>query len=373
MAEKKKSTSKKKGTSKSKLIILAVEIVVIIAMFLVAYQVFKMTKPKQGPTTIELNKEELDITEEVKEREEMKGYRNIALFGVDATSDAQLYTGSNSDSIMIASINMDTGAIKLVSVYRDTFLNIDDTNTFTKCNAAYSRGTVNGSKLKGGATPAIRMLNKNLDLDIEDFVTVGYKGLKEVVDGLGGIYIDIDEVELGHINNYQITIAEKVLKCDYVPVTETGYQKLDGLQAAAYCRIRYGGGDDFKRASRQREVLKAIEAQAKKADLNTLTKVFNEVIDDVYTSIDKDDIMDLIKNISKYHIEEEGGFPNENMRTTANIGAKGSCVIPVDLEKNVIWLHHFLFEDQEYTVTDRVKEYSKHIEEETYEYLHKKQ
>ena len=105
--------------------------------------------------------------------------------------------------------------------------------------------------------------------------------------------------------------------------------------------------------------------------LNTVY-TYDQVIVNAST-IDKDDIMDLIKNISKYHIEEEGGFPNENMRTTANIGAKGSCVIPVDLEKNVIWLHHFLFEDQEYTVTDRVKEYSKHIEEETYEYLHKKQ
>lgn len=365
--------NKKKGAKKGKLIILVIELIVIVAMFFVAYQVFKITKPKTGPTTIELDKTQLEIPEEVKENVVMKGYRNIALFGVDATTDAQLYTGSNSDSIMIASINMDTGAIKLVSVYRDTFLNIDDTNTFTKCNAAYARGTVNGMKLKGGANPAIKMLNKNLDLDIEDFVTVGYKGLRELVDGLGGIYIDIDEVELGHINNYQITIAEKVLKCVYTPVTETGYQKLDGLQAAAYCRIRYGGGDDFKRASRQREVLKAIEEQAKKADLNTLTKIFNDVIDDVYTSIDKEDILDLIKNISKYHISEEGGFPNENMRTTGNIGAKGSCVIPVNLESNVVWLHQFLFEDQEYTVTDRVKEYSKHIEEETYEYLHKKQ
>ena len=358
MAEKKKSTSKKKGTSKSKLIILAVEIVVIIAMFLVAYQVFKMTKPKQGPTTIELNKEELDIPEEVKEREEMKGYRNIALFGVDATSDAQLYTGSNSDSIMIASINMDTGAIKLVSVYRDTYLNIG-TDSYQKANAAYSYG---------GAEQAVKMLNMNLDMDITDFVTVGYKGLSEVIDGLGGIYIDVDSEELKHINNYQIGIAE-VLKCDYNKVTESGYQLLDGLQATAYCRIRYTKGDDFKRASRQREVLMAIEEQAKKADAATLVKVFNNVIGDIYTSIDSDTILDLIGNIANYRIVDEGGFPEESMRTVANIGAKGSSVIPLDLESNVVWLHQFLFDDDDYTVTDSVKEYSQKVTSDTAPYI----
>ena len=109
---------------------------------------------------------------------------------------------------MIASINMDTGDIKLVSVYRDTYLNIG-TDSYQKCNAAYSYG---------GAEQAVKMLNMNLDMDITNFVTVGYKGLSEVIDGLGGVYIDVDSEEIKHINNYQIGIAE-VLKCDYTPVT----------------------------------------------------------------------------------------------------------------------------------------------------------
>jgi LCP family protein required for cell wall assembly len=192
----------------------------------------------EGPKVTVLETEELQIPEEVQQDETMKGYMNIALFGVDATKESLLYKGSRSDSIMIASINMDTGDIKLVSVYRDTYLNIG-TDSYQKCNAAYSYG---------GAEQAVKMLNMNLDMDITNFVTVGYKGLSEVIDGLGGIYIDVDSEEIKHINNYQIGIAE-VLKCDYTPVTETGMQLLNGLQATAYCRIRYTAGNDFKRAA----------------------------------------------------------------------------------------------------------------------------
>ena len=347
-----------KAKKRKKYIIFGIELAVILAMVAVLYVV--MTRTSEGPKVVALEPEELEIQQEVAENETMKGYMNIALFGVDAQSDNELFKGSNSDSIMIASINMDTGDIKLVSVYRDTYLNVG-TDYYRKCNYAYAAG---------GAEQAVKMLNMNLDLDITNFVTVGYKGLREVIDGLGGIYVEVDSEELKHINNYQIGISE-VLQCDYTPVTEAGYQLLDGLQATAYCRIRYTAGDDFKRASRQREVIMAIEEQAKKADLATLTKVFNDAIDDIYTSLDTQDILDLLENISKYRIVDQGGFPEESMRTTANIGAKGSSVTPLDLESNVVWLHHFLFDDQEYEVTDSVREYSRKIEEETSPYINR--
>ncbi len=354
-----KMTAKEyRARKRKKYIIFAVELIVILAMVAILYVV--MTQASEGPKVTVLEPEQLEIPEEVETNETMKGYMNIALFGVDAQTDSELYKGSNSDSIMIASINMDTGDIKLVSVYRDTFLNVG-TDYYRKCNYAYAAG---------GAEQAVKMLNMNLDLDITNFVTVGYKGLREVIDGLGGVYIEVDSEELKHINNYQIGISE-ILQCDYTPVTETGYQLLDGLQATAYCRIRYTAGNDFKRAARQREVIMAIEEQAKKTDLATLTKVFNDAIDDIYTSLDSKDILDLLGNIANYRIVDQGGFPEESMRTTANIGAKGSSVIPMDLESNVVWLHQFLFEDESYTVTDSVREYSRKIEEETSPYINK--
>ncbi len=355
------SAAQKQAQSKKKLIIFAVEILVIVVMILALYLISQMTGGTEGPKVTVLEPEKLEIKQEVAENETMKGYKNIALFGVDATKENELYKGSRSDSIMIASINMDTGDIKLVSVYRDTFLNLaeEDREYYRKCNAAYSYG---------GAEQAVRMLNKNLDMDITEFMTVGYKGLAEAIDGLGGVYIDVDEAELKHINNYQDAVA-KVLGRDYVKVKETGYQLLDGIQATAYCRIRYTAGNDFKRASRQREVLMAIEEQAKKADINTLTEVFNVVIDDVYTNIKSKDIMELLKNLTNYRIVGEDGFPHADMRTTATIGDKGSSVIPVDLVSNVVWLHEFLFDDEEYTVTDSIREYSQHIKEETDPYI----
>lgn len=353
-----------KRKSKRKIVIFAIEIVIILAMVAVLYLV--MNTSSEGPKVTVLDPEQLAIPQEIQTAKEedpenkMRGYMNIALFGVDAETESQLYRGSRSDSIMIASINMDTGDIKLVSVYRDTYLNIG-TDEYRKCNAAYSFG---------GAEQAVKMLNMNLDMDIENFVTVGYKGLSEVIDGLGGVYIDVDSEELKHINNYQIGIAE-VLKCDYTPVKETGYQLLNGLQATAYCRIRYTAGDDFKRTARQREVIKAIEEQAKKTDIGTLTTVFNNSIDDIYTSLDSKDILALIGNIANYRIVEEGGFPEESMRTVANVGAKGSSVIPLNLESNVVWLHQFLFDDQDYTVTNSVREYGAKIESDTAPYIDK--
>ncbi len=382
---------------KRKIIIFAVEICLILIMLAVLWMVMRV--PSQGPSRVVLpdNPGSLFVSDDIQKGKDegespMLGYMNVALFGVDAKTDDQLYKGSRSDSMMIASINLDTGDIKLVSVYRDTLLDLGDlgiyyndrkekqiksNNTpddlsddvFRKCNAAYSYG---------GAEQALKMLNMNLDMDLQTFVTVGYKGLRTVVDGLGGVWLDVDETELLYINNYQMDVA-KVLKCEYTPVTQTGYQKLDGLQATAYCRIRYGGGDDFKRTSRQREVLKAIEKEAKNTDLATLTKIFLSCMEEkmIYTNISNDQILTLLSNISKYSIVEEGGFPEEKKRAVENIDqirgmTVGSSVIPTSLEENVVWLHQFLFDDEDYAVTDRVKEISSIIAEETAPYLNKK-
>lgn len=345
-------------------LILAVELVLILGMLAVLY--FMLSVPDKGPKVTILDPGQLSIPDEIVQQKEegtgtMKGYMNIALFGVDAENDNQLYKGSRSDSTMIASINLDTGDIKLCSIYRDTYLNIG--TEYRKCNAAY---------FFGGAEQAVKMLNSNLDMDIENFITVGYKGLSKIIDGLGGIYIDVDSEELKHINNYQYGCA-KTMDTDYIPVEDAGYQLLNGLQATAYCRIRATAGSDFKRTARQREVIRAIEDRAKKQDLATLTKVFNDSIGDIYTSIDSEDILTLLGNISNYHIVEEGGFPTSELRTDVNFGAKGLCIVPTDLEKGVSWLHNFLFDDPDYQVTDTVKEFNAVIQADTAAYRNRTQ
>lgn len=356
---------KKKMT---KIIIFVVELVVIALLGAATYVVVRAfgNDKQEGIRFVKLEEGKLDIAQEVKQNEVMKGYMNVALFGVDISKETKddngqtvllpagslrksgLLKGFRSDTIMIASVNMDTGDIKLVSVFRDTFLNIGD--SYSKCNAAYA---------KGGAEQAVKMLNTNLDMDIENFVTVSYWALIGVIDALGGVDIDVSSSELVHLNNYGISIG-KTMNEPYTKLASPGYQRLTGMQAAAYCRIRYVG-NDFARTARQREVLKAIEEQAKKANLNTLLDAFNAVQSDIYTSLQSDDIIALISRISDYRIVDEGGFPLEDKLSVKNMGAKGSCVVPEDLEANVKWLHEFLFDDKDYNVTNTVKEYSKYI------------
>lgn len=214
------------------------------------------------------------------------------------------------------------------------------------------------------------MLNMNLDMNITDFVTVGFAGLTDTIDALGGVYIDVDDSEISHLNNYQLCIAED-LKRSYTPVAETGYQLLDGLQATGYCRIRYTAGDDFKRAERQREVLSAVADQAKKASLPQLTSTADAVFNEVYTSLDLAEIVDMLGNVGTYYISDTAGFPQESNRATGTIGSKGSCVIPLSLEDNVKWLHEFLFDAKDYEPSETVKKCSQKIYDDTNGYLNK--
>lgn len=354
-----KKSSKKAQARKQRrrIIIFIIEIIILVIAVFVLYSVLSGTKSGK----LDLDEDKIIINEQVRDAEEttMRGYRNIALFGVDSTTGA-LTKNTRSDTIMIASINQDTGECKLVSVFRDTYLNLSN-DSYNKCNAAYA---------KGGPEMAINMLNMNLDLNITDFVTVGFAGLTDTIDALGGVYIDVDNAEIGHLNNYQLCIAED-LKRSYRPVESTGYQLLDGLQATGYCRIRYTAGDDFKRAERQREVLSAVADQAKKASLPQLTETANAVFDEVYTSLDLTEIVEMLGNVTNYYISDTAGFPQENNRATGTVGSKGSCVIPVNLEDNVRWLHQFLFDDYDYEPSARVKECSDKIYSDTNGYIKK--
>ncbi|MBP7347745.1 MAG: LCP family protein [Butyrivibrio sp.] len=350
--------SRKAKRKKKTVIILIIEIVVLLVLLFAFYMVFvKWNVTKVGK--VDLNEDEIinNMNTGVADNKEMKGYRNIALFGVDSR-EGDLDKNTRSDTIIIASINQDTGDVKLCSVYRDTFLNLGN-DTYTKCNAAYA---------KGGPQQAINMLNMNLDMDITDFITIGFGGMTDVINELGGVTIDVDDSEISHLNNYQSTMAQE-LKMEYKPVTKTGKQLLNGLQATAYCRIRYTKGDDFMRAQRQREVMKAIMDVAQKADASTLSSIANKVFDETYTSLDINEIIQLLGGIANYKIVADDGFPQEQMRATGTIGKNGSCVIPEDLSKNVVWLHEFLFEDNAYTATADVQSYSNVIQQKTSPYL----
>lgn len=341
--------------------LLIAELVVLFLAVGIMYVVVTTTSEVEH---MDIDEKNIAINEEVIEAmktgvvndDTVKGYRNIALFGVDSR-DGDLGKGTRSDTIIIASINQDTQEIKLVSVFRDTFLNLGN-DSYNKCNAAYAQG---------GPEQAINMLNTNLDLDITDYVTVGFDGLIDAVDSLGGIEMEITEKEISHLNNYQLSMAQK-MGVDYIPVDHTGRQVLNGMQATAYCRIRYGGGDDFRRAERQRDVLTAMMYKAKEASVSELTGMVDAILPEIQTSLGVNEIVSVLGSVASYNVVASDGFPFEDSRAGADVGSKGSCVVPDDLEENVIALHEILYPEKNYTPSKQVESISKEIAAITDEY-----
>ncbi len=349
------NTNKKR---KVNLPLLIVEILILIIALIVLFFVLKTTRNVEHT---ELDRENITVNDEViesavEEETVELGYRNIALFGVDSR-EGDLGQGTRSDTIIICSVNQDTKEIKLVSVYRDTYLNLGN-DSYNKCNSAYAQG---------GPEQAISMLNTNLDLNITDYVTVGFGGLIDAIDSLGGIDIDVTEDEITHLNNYQICMADE-LGMEYIPVETAGRQHLNGLQGTAYCRIRYTKGDDFKRAERQRNVLISLMLEAKQASIGELNGLVDAILPQIQTSLDIDQIVAMLGDVADYNIVTSQGFPFRDMLAGETMGKKGSCVIPTSLEGNVVRLHQDLYGNEGYVASETVQRISTEIENEAEEF-----
>ena len=282
----------------------------------------------------------------------LKGYRNIAVFGVDARNNTTLDKGTLADAIMIVSINRETKDIKIVSVYRDTYLNTRGESTFNKINTAYS---------EGGPSQALYALNRNLDLDIKEYVTVNWKAVVLAVDILGGVEIDVPRKAFPSINGY-ITETVKATAIGSVQLKQAGLQKLDGIQAVAYSRLRYID-DDYRRTERQREVVEQMLIKAKDADATTLMRLVDAVFPQIKTNIRQTDALELALDIMRYKLKETSGFPYD--KNSRLMGAKGDCVIPLGLAQNVQQLHEFLFENEAYKPSATVLQLDKKIKNDT--------
>ncbi len=296
--------------------------------------------------TTTLDPEALNVSEEAKERG--TGYLNVALFGVDSR-EGDMGKDTRSDTIMIASLNLETLEVKIASVYRDTLLEQKD-GSLNKANAAYSFG---------GPEDAVAMLNKNLDMNIEHYVTVDFDALIDVVDAVGGIDIDVQEEEVDYICAYAAEIME-VTGRQSAGVTEPGLQTLNGVQATAYARIRYTTGDDFRRTERQREVLTQVVQKLQGASMSQINKIIDSVFPNVSTNFTLSEILDYAKDAFDYKLGETVGFPYD--KSTDTLSEIGSVVIPVTLEDNVRQLHEFFYGTSEgYTPSSTVSSISANI------------
>lgn len=346
------SASKRKK-KKHRIIIFTVEILLLLVALAGLFVWSKFQKLDRQPDMIgteDIINEDMDQSVQ----EVLKGYTNIALFALDNRSNGSFEAG-NSDVIMIASINNDTKEVRLVSVFRDTFLNVSDDSSydFRKANYAYN---------KGGAEDAVRMLNRNLDLDIEDYVVVDFQAVTEAIDLLGGVEVEIDAGEAKWMDFY-INETAQVTGHEAHSITQPGVYTLDGVQATSYCRIRYTAGNDFKRAQRQREIISKMVAKAKQSDLLTINKIIDSVLDDISTNFTAGEMVSLASQLMNYELADTTGFPFR--LTSAKIGKKGSVVVPCDLVTNVTDLHKYLFNDYNYTPSNTVTSYSQAIVTET--------
>lgn len=325
---------------KSKLLaILFVEIIVILLIFGGIYVYDKMSKIQfddSEDTSIQLN-------EEV----EIDGFRNIALFGVDSRENA-LKKSTHSDTIVIASINNKTKDVKLISIYRDTYVNIPGEG-YNKINAAY---------FKGGYSLALSTINTNFDLDVKEFVTVNFSAIVNVIDKLGGIELDVTDSELKYLNGY-VRELNRINKTDVPGLKSSGTQTVNGTQATAYARIRYTKGGDFKRAERQRIVIQKIFEKAKSSDISTINSIIDEMFPQVYTNLTTTEILNLAKDLFSYNIVDNIGFPYEKDAHTYD---KVSYVFPINLQDNVTRLHEFMFGEVGYVPSTTVQDYSSYVE-----------
>ncbi len=336
---------------KRRLILFIIELVILALVLGVLYFYQKLNLLD---TSYEVDQDKIAVNEVEGETEAVfEGNTTIAIFGLDNRTQG-VYASGNSDVIILININNDTNKMTMVSVYRDTYLNIAAVNEemrFRKCNSAYAYG---------GVEQAITMLNRNLDLDIDNYVCVDFAAVAEAIDILGGVEIEIESnAELGYLNDY-IVATNQILGTDSSTISSVGTYTLDGVQAVAYSRIRYTSGGDLKRAERQRRVLSAMLTQAKSASLSQINELLDSVFPDIQTDLNKQTLLSMATAILSYDLSSSGGFPYDKTYLTPSASI-GDVVVACDLESNVIKLHEQLFGTEDYTPSATVKEYSEYI------------
>lgn len=293
---------------------------------------------------VEIDEEAIEVNEGVKES--LEGYRTIALFGVDSRSN-QFEKGTRSDCIILAIINQKTKEVNLVSVYRDTYLQIAGRG-FDKVTHAYAFG---------GAQLSMSTLNTNLDLNITEFATVNFYSIIDIVDAIGGVTMNIQNDEIKHINQYINDMHVELGRSSNL-LTKAGNQNLNGMQALAYARVRYTAGGDYKRTERMRDVLMAVVEKAKKMGVGELNKLAKIALPKIYTNISPDEIMSIIPQLATYKFSESMGWPYETRGDTINGVWYG---VPINLAENVKKLHREVLAQEDYTVSNKVKSISDSI------------
>lgn len=368
MSKKNYKKSRKYKKMRRRKIIIGIEITVLLILsgILFVYAWINRSMDKMNQDT--LDSSQIQINSEVKantDLSQMSGTQVIALVGVDArgVKGSELAESMNSDTIILCCIDHDKQEIRMVSIMRDTWMNMakytDEYYEFDKANSAYNRG---------GPESMLSMLNTNLDFALTDYVTVNFKALADAIDVLGGLDIEMTNAECVHANNYNREVSEaQGVEYEAIPYDEdlgddySEVRHVSGALATSYARIRYGGGDDAKRTSRQRIVINLM-VQKLKQNPTKIPEILDKVMGNVSTSLTKNEILELGMHAVTYTMGTSYAYPFQLCYGENVVNALGEdVVIPVTLEFNVRELHEYLYPGLSYEPSAAVTEYSDYI------------
>lgn len=344
--KRKKMTGRKK--SMIKLAILGVEIVLLAVLLVAFFFVKKLSLIDRDNEHMHTEVDQNELEDDVKET--LKGYTTIALMGLD-NRDMENYDWGNADTIIIASINNETKEIRLVSVYRDTYLQVTEDGVYSRINSSYNRGD--------GPMGVVEALNRNMDLNIQDYVTVNWRAVAETVDLMGGIEVELTQTEANVLNQLIKEQYEEVEEFRTDRVAREGKNQLDGAQTLAFARMRKLVGDDYARTERQRLVIQKMLEKAKQCSIGTLVKIIDEVFPEISTSLTNMELIEMASGILSYSLTETTGFPEK--RGYAEIAGISSYIVPVSLLDNVEDLHEFLYGNDKFSPSIQLQEISNHI------------
>ncbi|WP_426350552.1 LCP family protein [Alloiococcus sp. CFN-8] len=255
----------------------------------------------------------LGIKVEAAEKDK-KDISTIALFGIDAKNGNR----GRSDAIMLLTIDNENNKIKLASIMRDSYVNIPDRG-MDKINHAYSYG---------GPELALKTINSNYGLNIRDYATVDFTTLPNIIDQLGGVYIDVKSYEV-----------------NYIPgVKAAGLQTLNGEKALAYSRIRYSGNGDYERTERQRTVLNSLFNKMATLSITEVPKYLSNMLPFIETSLSNSEILSLATNtftINNFNLTQ-ARFPEDDLSHGETIN--GVWYLRFDIEETAKHLQSFIYE-----------------------------
>ncbi|AID43989.1 Cell envelope-associated transcriptional attenuator [Candidatus Arthromitus sp. SFB-mouse-NL] len=278
-----------------KIIRVSTYLLIIIILFIGGFFTGKSLKllSKIAPET-QLDKSSIGLDDTIMDSEFLNNkIITLALFGLDRRSKDEI---PRSDAIMLVTIDTSRKKIKLISVMRDLYVNIDDVGK-DKLNHAY---------FYGGPSLSLKTLNDTFNINVEDYISVDFFSLPNIIDDLGGIELDIKKYEIDNLNQY-IKENQYLLNIsgEHV-IKEEGLQILSGIQALSYARIRTAGDGDFERTERQRKVIMAMIEKAQSISPLKLSKLLEKNIDAIETSLSLNKILSIGANLllNKYTIEQ---------------------------------------------------------------------